>query len=111
LTERFAKTGRHQRSGPRTMALALVSSVVAVLLGAVGSASASVLRVGSFNGVAGDYSSIQAAVDAAHTGDFVLVGPGDYQRDRLVVSCPRRRRRPGSPREMPSPSSPDPAGE
>ncbi|HEX4586872.1 MAG TPA: hypothetical protein VH185_02765 [Mycobacterium sp.] len=37
-----------------------------------------VLRVGSYQGVPGQYSSIQAAVDAAQPGDWVLIGPGDY---------------------------------
>ncbi|MCV7090863.1 hypothetical protein [Mycobacterium interjectum] len=37
-----------------------------------------VLLVGSYQGIPGRYSSIQAAVDAAHPGDWVLIGPGDY---------------------------------
>jgi hypothetical protein len=41
-------------------------------------AAAAVLRVGSYQGIPGQYSSIQAAVDAARPGDWVLVGPGDY---------------------------------
>jgi hypothetical protein len=41
-------------------------------------APAAVLRVGSFQGIPGQYSSIQAAVDAARPGDWVLIGPGDY---------------------------------
>jgi hypothetical protein len=41
-------------------------------------APAAVLRVGSFQGIPGQYSSIQAAVDAAQPGDWVLIGPGDY---------------------------------
>src|SRR6478672_4863641 len=43
------------------------------------SASAQVLRVGSYNGIPGQYSSIQAAVSAAQPGDTILVGPGDYK--------------------------------
>src|SRR5258708_220732 len=43
-----------------------------------GAASPRVLLVGSYNGVAGQYSSIQEAVNAAQAGDWVLVGPGDY---------------------------------
>jgi hypothetical protein len=39
---------------------------------------AAVLRVGSYQGIPGQYSSIQAAVDAARPGDWVLIGPGDY---------------------------------
>jgi hypothetical protein len=41
-------------------------------------APAAVLRVGSFQGIPGQFSSIQAAVDAARPGDWVLIGPGDY---------------------------------
>jgi hypothetical protein len=52
--------------------LALVAAVTSV-------ASAKVLRVGTYKGVRGQFSSIQAAVDAAHPGDWVLVGPGDYK--------------------------------
>jgi hypothetical protein len=36
------------------------------------------LLVGTYNGKAGQYQSIQAAVNAAHPGDWILVGPGDY---------------------------------
>ena len=39
---------------------------------------AAVLLVGSYQGIPGQYSSIQAAVDAARPGDWVLIGPGDY---------------------------------
>ncbi len=37
-----------------------------------------VLLVGSYHGMPGRYRTIQAAVNAAHKGDFILVGPGDY---------------------------------
>ena len=37
-----------------------------------------VLLVGTFHGKAGQYKSIQAAVNAAHPGDWILVAPGDY---------------------------------
>ena len=40
---------------------------------------AKVLRVGTFHGVAGQYRTIQAAVDAAKPGDWILIGPGDYK--------------------------------
>ena len=36
------------------------------------------LLVGTFHGHAGKYTSIQAAVDAAKPGDWILVAPGDY---------------------------------
>jgi hypothetical protein len=37
-----------------------------------------VLRVGRWRGQDGDYATIQAAVDAADPGDWVLIGPGDW---------------------------------
>ena len=37
-----------------------------------------VLLVGTFNGHAGQYKTIQSAVDAAKSGDWILVAPGDY---------------------------------
>jgi hypothetical protein len=70
------------------VAQALVQRVVAVLTVALlalaataafaATAGAQVLRVGTYKGVAGQYTSIQAAVDAAQPGDWVLVAPGDY---------------------------------
>jgi hypothetical protein len=38
-----------------------------------------VLRVGTWNGIAGPYHSIADAVAAAAPGDWILVGPGDYK--------------------------------
>jgi hypothetical protein len=38
-----------------------------------------VLLVGTYHGIAGHYHSIQAAVNAAKPGDWILVGPGDYK--------------------------------
>ena len=35
-----------------------------------------VLRVGTFHGIAGGYTTIQAAVDAAQPGDWILVRAG-----------------------------------
>jgi hypothetical protein len=52
--------------------------VAALALFAVPAASARVLRVGSYNGIPGDFTSVQTAVDQAQPGDFVLIGPGDY---------------------------------
>jgi hypothetical protein len=46
-----------------------------------------VLRVGSWRGRPGEFSSIQAAVGTARPGDWILVGPGAYheQADRAGV--------------------------
>src|SRR5258708_16719947 len=55
--------------------------MLAALLGPAlpaGGQSPNVLGVGTYNGIAGQYSSIQAAVNAAKPGDWVLVGPGVY---------------------------------
>ena len=40
-----------------------------------------VLLVGTFHGVPGRYRSIQAAVNAARPGDWILVAPGDYHEN------------------------------
>ena len=37
------------------------------------------LRVGNYHGIKGSTRSIQAAVNAAKSGDWILVGPGDYK--------------------------------
>jgi hypothetical protein len=39
-----------------------------------------VLLVGEYHGKKGTYSSIQKAVAAAHEGDWILIGPGDYKQ-------------------------------
>jgi len=39
-----------------------------------------VLLVGEYHGVSGQFTSIQAAVDAASPGDWILIGPGDYKQ-------------------------------
>src|SRR5436189_6016324 len=62
----------------RPTLLLVVLTVFGTLWGA-SSAGASVLRVGTWNGIAGDYQTIQGAVDAASPGDWILVGPGDYK--------------------------------
>src|SRR6266567_3869092 len=59
-----------------------VIACLSIALGAVlapAASAAKVLRVGSYKGVAGQFKSIQAAVDAAKPGDWILVGPGDYK--------------------------------
>jgi len=45
----------------------------------VSTAGAKVLRVGTYHGIRGQFSSLQAAVNAAKSGDWILIGPGDYK--------------------------------
>lgn len=40
---------------------------------------AHVLRVGTYDGKPGQFRTIQAAVDAAKPGDWILIAPGDYK--------------------------------
>ncbi len=62
--------------------VALAAGVVAACgsssKGSSAGGSGRVLLVGTYRGHAGRYSSIQAAVDAAKPGDWILVAPGDY---------------------------------
>ena len=58
----------------------IVAALVATLpLVAASAAGARVLRVGTFHGIRGQYTSIQAAINAAAPGDWILVAPGDYK--------------------------------
>ena len=59
------------------------------LLALAGSAGAKVLRVGTYHGIAGQYTTIQAAVKAAKPGDWILVGPGDYKTAPSAIHAPK----------------------
>ncbi len=50
--------------------------------------SSGVLLVGTYKGHTGQYSSIQAAVDAAKPGQWILVAPGDYHENDDMVHPP-----------------------
>jgi len=65
---------------PLVITTALLTFITASSLAST-SHTHSVLRVGTYKGIAGQYSSVQAAVLAAHPGDWVLVGPGDYKEE------------------------------
>jgi hypothetical protein len=65
-------------SGAALLGLGMLSAWAAPSSSA---ASSKVLLVGTYHGKAGQYKSIQAAVNAASPGDFILVGPGDYHED------------------------------
>ncbi len=62
----------------KRLAVALVATALGLLLVA-SIAGARVLRVGTYRGVRGQYRTIQAAVNAARPGDWILVAPGDYK--------------------------------
>lgn len=67
-------------AGHRLGPLAAAAAVAAAVGGTVPVAAEMphVLRVGTYHGIPGPYTSIQQAVDAARPGDWILVGPGDY---------------------------------
>ena len=82
---------RGVRSGRRRIGIVAAACIMAMggLVGSVASVSAAttygakgsggaVLLVGTFDGHAGKYTTIQSAVNAAKPGDWILVGPGDY---------------------------------
>lgn len=54
-----------------------------------GGSSGHVLTVGTFHGKKGEFTSIQAAVDAAKEGDWILVAPGDYKEDADLSNTPK----------------------
>ena len=56
--------------------LAATVALAAVLAGSAPAKSQHVLRVGKQNAT---YKTIQSAVNAAHSGDWILVAPGDYK--------------------------------
>ena len=61
------------------VAVAVLSMTVLSACSSSSSSSGTVLTVGTYKGVKGQFSSIQAAVSAAKSGDWVLVAPGDYK--------------------------------
>ena len=63
----------------RTRGVASDRSGPGVLL--VGGSRTAVLLVGTYNGKAGQYTSIQSAANKAQPGDYILVAPGDHHED------------------------------
>ena len=64
--------------------LAAISALALLFAGAAGRAqtpSGRVLLVGTYNGIAGQYTSVQAAARDAQPGDWILVAPGDYKEN------------------------------
>src|SRR6516225_1488306 len=60
------------------LALALGVLLATLCVVPLHAAGPHVLRVGSYHGMAGQFQAIQAAVNAAQPGDWILIGPGDY---------------------------------
>ncbi|MFL5824438.1 MAG: hypothetical protein ACJ764_13475 [Solirubrobacteraceae bacterium] len=48
-------------------------------------AGAKVFRVGTYHGIKGQFKSVQAAVNAAKPGDWILIGPGDYKTHSISM--------------------------
>jgi hypothetical protein len=74
-------------------ALLLAAALGTLTSSAAQAAGPNVLRVGSWKGISGRYKTIQAAVDAARPGDWILVGPGDYHEspgseDGVLITTP-----------------------
>jgi pectin methylesterase-like acyl-CoA thioesterase len=56
----------------------IISAMPALSVGAAPVASPHVLQVGKWNGKQGAFSTIQSAVDAASSGDWILIASGTY---------------------------------
>jgi hypothetical protein len=86
----------HRRGLGRGVVLASLLTVAggvpagAATTSASGSGSPHVLLVGTFQGKSGQYKTIQAAVNAAHAGDWILVAPGDYHETDDKATAPSR---------------------
>jgi hypothetical protein len=77
---------RGARARLRVIAVALaLTCACAAMFALAASASARIFRVGTFNGKAGKFTSIQAAVKRAKSGDWILVGPGDYKEPTTTL--------------------------
>ena len=57
----------------------VAASIMLCLCAVPAAAGAQVLRVGTYHGIPGQFTSIQSAVNRAKPGDIILVAPGDYK--------------------------------
>jgi hypothetical protein len=68
----------------RRAGTSLVVVAAALMLLAPGASADRVLRVGTWHGIPGEFSDVQAAVNAAAPNDWVLIAPGDYHAARTL---------------------------
>ena len=59
----------------------VLASIVAFGSSASFAARVRVWRVGTYKGILGQFQTIQAAVNAARPGDWILIAPGDYHEN------------------------------
>src|SRR5438270_2932943 len=64
----------------------LAAAAVANAAPAASASAPHVWRVGTWNGIQGNFNTIQQAVGHASPGDWVLVGPGDYKEQGVTKS-------------------------
>jgi hypothetical protein len=92
---------RFARFGVARPALAGAAAICIALMGMAllpSGATAKVLRVGTYKGIRGQYTTIQAAADAARRGDWILIGPSMANPCKGVPAnpwCPARKRKGG----------------
>ena len=70
---------RFHRTALGSAAIILATAGAAYAAAPESAPQPAVLRVGTFHGIPGQYATVQAAVAAAHPGDWILVAPGDYK--------------------------------
>ena len=73
----------------RALVVTVTLSMSMIGLSAIASSASSpaapkVLLVGTYKGIHGQYTSVQAAVNAAAPGDWILVAPGDYKTTSIT---------------------------
>jgi len=67
---------------PKAFRRSIILAAIATLaVPAPAGARPRVLQVGTYHGITGPFATIQAAVNAAKPGDWILVAPGDYHEN------------------------------